>query len=161
MPNEPLPDGIAEGVRAYMLVNHNVSGVGSYQTAHRVTVVRITATQIRVTPAGVDPASNMTTVRRRDLRVSGSGGRYCVEDRLAPADDPKVRKALFVARAVAALPNASRLQGLVRVVDRVSPVYVAKEGEEAVDRALAALAELRDLAAEAHSRLSAERGTLS
>ena len=158
MADEPLPDGIAEGETAYVVASNYLSGVGGFPVTHRVRVVRITATQVKVADYPDDRSPR--TFRRRDLTAPRAMAGGYRDDRLAPRDDPEVRRAHLIARVVAALPEYRELDEQVRVIDRVSVVELASNPQAELDRQLAALATLRDLASKAHARLLREREAL-
>lgn len=164
MSNEPLPDGIAEGETAYVVVDNQTPGVGSWPTAHRVKVTRITATQVRVT--GNYTGGPEMTFRRRDLTRPSSARRYTLDDRLAARNDPDVRKAHLIAEVFAAVDKSRELvsgstRSTMRGFANITPARLAKDIPGNVDLMLNVLAELRDEVAQAHIRLSHVREALS
>jgi hypothetical protein len=151
MSNEPLPPGIAEGERAYVLVDHPVTGVGSYHTTHRVTVDVITATQVRV--VGNYSGGGTTVFPRRTLVLKGTGGKYSDDDTLVPADDPRVAVARRTAEVYAALDAfKSGTREALQRVQRVGAVHVAND-DEVVSQALHDLTLISEAASTAARRL--------
>lgn len=126
MTNEPLPEGIAEGEDAYVLVNHYISGVGEYDTAHRVRVVRITATQIKVVLKGVAETGKITLFQRRTMTAPRTGGKWAGDDTLVPLGDARARRALRVAEVAAAV-DSKPLADAAKALGQISPARVSED----------------------------------
>lgn len=156
MAYEPLPDGIAEGEDAYVLVDHHVAGVGSYDTAIRVRVVRINATHVRVIPKGDGEVGNLM-FRRRDLTAPRTGRGWATDNRLVPVGDARVRRALAVGEIMAAADYAA-VQAAAEAMRRLSPARVANDLDGEIDGLVGVLDEAIEAATRSRAALLRVRG---
>lgn len=148
-------DWLTRDNTAYVLKSTMRPGVGSYLTAFKVTIKSVGVRDVRV----IDDSGQTSRFRTSDLKAPRTGGRWTSDDILVPATDPRVRRALAAARAaIISSRSWSKLMELTKGIEQ-SKVKHYDDPDASVADTLAALAEIRDAATDAHTRLMRIRET--
>lgn len=112
------PDWLTVGGTAYILIHTHVAGVGGYNTAEQVTIKSVAATQVMIE----DRNGEVRRVRRKDMTLPRTGGRYSRDDILAGPSDLRVRRAK-VESTIAGWSLTTRM----RIDDQLKKVTTGQE----------------------------------
>jgi hypothetical protein len=83
------PDWLTVDGKAYVLHHSHVTGVGGFDTVEEVRIRSVAATQVMVE----DRNGEVRRVRRRDMTLPRTAGRYTTDDVLVGPGDLRVRRA--------------------------------------------------------------------
>jgi len=142
------------GGTAYVLHHCYVAGVGGYDTVEQVTIKSIAATQVMVE----DRNGEVRRVRRKDMTLPRTRGRYATDDVLAGPGDLRVRRA-NVETTIADWSSTARM----RIDDHLKKVATsqARVADDPVACGRAAIAALEKIKREAQQAIDNIRAGLN